>query len=465
MTINTSETTGLTLNNIVAILLTALVIRILNWASLDEPTLYAFAEDSPIYWDGAKSWLDSGYFSRPAVDGFTPETERVPLYHLFLVPFRWAFGDLLWPVLVAQSLLDAGTCVLIGMLGAQLTRPTGLLAGLLAATWPNLVIHSQLILSDSLFLFLFTGVLYFTSQYLRTARLTDAMIVGMLCGGAIMTRSIAFYIPISMAVSAPFISRRVLGNWRSGWLAGLAIIAASLIVISPLLWRNAQSYGSLQLTAQGGTHLLNWVVGYVHSLEKGKTFTEEARKIQKRHHAQMQRDGSKLDASNPFELSAAQVAFAKQEFSKIPLLSIAKGWLYGAALNLGAPAVVMDPRVRAYNRKSLMDSSGSSLMGRIWAFLDGNDPNYLTWVVIGLVSSVLCVALQFYGWIVLLRHAVWPAVFGALAIGYFLLINGPVGTPKYRLPFEPVLIVFQALALLALVRRFVGPRSSLENSP
>ena len=462
MAIDLSETAGLTRSNLVAIFLAALVIRILNWISIDDPALYAFAGDSPIYWDGAKAWLDSGYFSRAEGGGFVPETERVPLYHLFLVPFRWIFDDMLWPVLIAQSILDTGTCTLIGLLGAQLTRSTGLLAGLLAAAWPNLVIHSQLILSDSLFLFLFTGVLYFASKYLKSARLTDAVVVGVLCGGAIMTRSVALYIPISMAISAPFISRKILGNWRSGLFASIAILGAGLVVVSPLLLRNANNYDSFQLTAQGGTHLLNWVVGYVNSLEKGKTFTEEAQKIQERHRLQMQRNGLEVNTSNPFKAAAMQVTFAKQEFRKIPIQSVLKAWLYGAALNLGTPAVIMDPRIRTYNRNSLMDSRGTSVMGRLWSFLEGNDPTYLTWVAIGLIASTFCVGLQFYGWIVLMRHTVWPALFGTLAIGYFLLVNGPVGTPKYRLPFEPVLIVFQALALLTLFRRFQRkPASSL----
>ncbi|MDA0239176.1 MAG: glycosyltransferase family 39 protein [Proteobacteria bacterium] len=462
MAIDLSETAGLTRSNLVAIFLAALVIRILNWISIDDPSLYAFAGDSPIYWDGAKAWLDSGYFSRAEGGGFVPETERVPLYHLFLVPFRWIFDDMLWPVLIAQSILDTGTCMLIGLLGAQLTRSTGLLAGLLAAAWPNLVIHSQLILSDSLFLFLFTGVLYFASKYLKSARLADAVVVGILCGGAIMTRSVALYIPISMAISAPFISRKILGNWHSGLFASIAILGAGLVVVSPLLLRNANNYDSFQLTAQGGTHLLNWVVGYVNSLEKGKTFTEEAQKIQERHRFQMQRNGLEVNISNPFEAAAMQVAFAKQEFRKIPIQSVLKAWLYGAALNLGTPAVIMDPRIRTYNRNSLMDSRGTSVMGRLWSFLEGNDPTYLTWVAIGLIASTFCVGLQFYGWIVLMRHTVWPALFGTLAIGYFLLVNGPVGTPKYRLPFEPILIVFQALALLTLFRRFQRkPASSL----
>jgi len=43
-------------------------------------------------------------------------------------------------------------------------------------------------------------------------------------------------------------------------------------------------------------------------------------------------------------------------------------------------------------------------------------------------------------------------------IAYFLLLNGPVATPKYRLPMEPVLIVLAAipLAWMAQRRRRIG---------
>ena len=55
--------------------------------------------------------------------------------------------------------------------------------------------------------------------------------------------------------------------------------------------------------------------------------------------------------------------------------------------------------------------------------------------------------LQFAGLIISLRLYFWPAIFGCLIVAYFLLINGPIGAPKYRLPFEPVMIIFQAVAL------------------
>jgi hypothetical protein len=42
---------------------------------------------------------------------------------------------------------------------------------------------------------------------------------------------------------------------------------------------------------------------------------------------------------------------------------------------------------------------------------------------------------------------------------YFLLISGPIVSPKYRLPFEPGLIILQAMALVDLwpwLKRLTG---------
>ena len=94
----------------------AIVARLANLLSIEDIGEFALAEDSPIYWQGAKAWLDAGYFSRATSSGYVLETERVPLYHLFLVPFRWAFGELLAPTLVVQSIVDACTCVMIAKL-------------------------------------------------------------------------------------------------------------------------------------------------------------------------------------------------------------------------------------------------------------------------------------------------------------------------------------------------------------
>ena len=72
-----------------AIIVAALAVRFLNLASIDDLNVYAQIEDSPIYWNGAQAWIESGYFSRKSIYGFVPETERMPLYHFNCYTFNY----------------------------------------------------------------------------------------------------------------------------------------------------------------------------------------------------------------------------------------------------------------------------------------------------------------------------------------------------------------------------------------
>ena len=51
-----------------------------------------------------------------------PQTERVPGYHIFLIPFRWIFGDMVFPALAGQAVIGALTCVVIAVIGCFRTQ-------------------------------------------------------------------------------------------------------------------------------------------------------------------------------------------------------------------------------------------------------------------------------------------------------------------------------------------------------
>jgi hypothetical protein len=62
------------------------------------------------------------------------------------------------------------------------------------------------------------------------------------------------------------------------------------------------------------------------------------------------------------------------------------------------------------------------------------------------MSGISCL-LQALGFARLARSRPWASVFAGLLVLYVLLISGPVYSPKYRLPIEPVLIVLTALGI------------------
>jgi len=159
---------------------------------------------------------------------------------------------------------------------------------------------------------------------------------------------------------------------------------------------------------------------------------------------------SGVDTANPFETSRAASRVALEAIQSYPVSAVVKAWGIGAVLNLAAPALAVDPRLRALPHPSFDAMPDGGLIARAVTFLAAASPAYVAAMVGGLAFSGLFLILQAYGFVLLARIAPWAAAFAALCVGYFLVVNGPVGSPKYRLPFEPVLIVLAALALCDL---------------
>jgi hypothetical protein len=51
------------------------------------------------------------------------------------------------------------------------------------------------------------------------------------------------------------------------------------------------------------------------------------------------------------------------------------------------------------------------------------------------------------------KRAAWPLLLLLAWIGYVLAIDGPIASPKYRLPLEPIFAVFTGVALARASQR------------
>jgi 4-amino-4-deoxy-L-arabinose transferase-like glycosyltransferase len=96
----------------------------------------------------------------------TPTAYYPPGYPLFLAVIQWVLdrvglGDhLVLAAGVVQALLGGVTAGAVVVVGRRLGgNRVGVIAGLLVACWPNLVVHSSLMLSESLFLAVFAVLL------------------------------------------------------------------------------------------------------------------------------------------------------------------------------------------------------------------------------------------------------------------------------------------------------------------
>lgn len=441
----------------------ALVLRVGNALWLAGTPAHFLLEDAQMYWGAAETLRATGTLGQVGGDGVSiPITDRVPGYILFVAAVQAVAGAHPLAVALVQAGLDTATCVLIALLGGMLTPGLGRLGGLLAAVWPNLIIHSGVVLTETLFLLLFTTMLLFCARFLARARLVDAAAAALLCGLALMVRPVVQFLPAALAVAAPAViawharRHRPGGRpWRRLVAAPLLVVGLGLLPASPLIGHNLATHGTVSLTDQGGTHLLYWVVPRVAAAADGTPHAAAAAEARRRLNARLSPAGLSEDELPPFVRSRAQTETALTLLAERSPAVLAMAWARGMAINLAAPALAIDPRVRALPHRSFYHIPETGIAARLRTYLFGEHRLFGLIVGTALAAALATSLVQAWGCVRLLRQVPWAALFGGLCIAYFLLLTGPVVSPKYRLPVEPILILWAAAALLP--RRHLMP--------
>ncbi|MDA8882537.1 glycosyltransferase family 39 protein [Alphaproteobacteria bacterium] len=402
-------------------------------------------EDAKMYWNIANS--GQGLLDTARI-AFFHEDERVPGYTLFLAATISLFGSHFLPILLIQCLLDSITCLMIMMLGRHVFPTSFWLFGFLAAAWPNLIIHSGMILTDTLFIFFFTAFLLSFVWLLEKQNVSYVLMVGVMLGIATMTRPITQFIIFLTPIMVTIMLLCAKVRLRDALLQSIIICLVSLSFLSPILIKNIQNYGSFALTSQNGAHLQNWVAAEIVMLRDGISRTEAIAKMSAKTD-QAIADLPLASQINPFIISAQHVKTATDEISTSPPYIILQSWAQGVMVNLAAPAIMIDKRVRSLPHLSFSGDTSGSLITRLQQFIAGSSKAYVTILLVSIGGAGIVSIIQFSGFFVQLRLTPILAILGFLTMAYFMIINGPVASPKYRLPTEPILIIWLGCGLYA----------------
>ncbi len=439
--------------NYLFIFFVALLVRTINLLFIDNTGSHALMEDALIYWEGAQSWKESGFFSRTVNETFFPETERVPIYFILLLFIRSFLSEALIVTLFCQAILDSVSCVIIYRLGTMINKQTGLFSAIFSIFSFNLILHSSFILTETLFLFFMCCLLLFSAEFVLKFSWKSVISVGIFCGLAIMTRSIVFLLPIAIAILGPVITYIQSRNWIRGVNAGLVVLVISGVITSPILYRNWTQFNSLHLTSQNGVFFLDWGIGVIKSLETGKGFSDISSELNKSVEKEIKMTYGEKEQLNPFEISDIRLEVAKNKFLKLSTYSILNGLIYGVTNNLLSPAIAIDPRVRSLNSSSFYNTPGKGLIEKVINFVSNNNNWYLVFLTIAVVTSIFFVILQATGFILIFKSNYLLGFLIMFYVMYFLIICGPVGSPKYRIPIEPALIILQSYAIAWFILR------------
>ncbi|MEX2650554.1 MAG: glycosyltransferase family 39 protein [Alphaproteobacteria bacterium] len=432
---------------VLVVFLVALGVRLAYLWAVYDGTPSLLQPDSPTYLMLARDFIDTGGFNTVTGLGIEPETERMPLYVLWLAAFRAGVGpDALWPVL-GQAVIDALTCVLITLIARRIDPRLALPAGLLAAFNLTMIAAAGVVLTDTLFLALLAGWMLATVECLERPSTGCAVFAGLLLGLATLTRAMMQFFPPLLALV--LLAGALRRGQRLGPSLGLAALGLGvcLAVMAPLAARNLASFGHLALTSQGGTHALHWVMPAALEFAEHRPFEDGQELMRGRLEAV-----SPVHSANPFVESARAMAVARAAAAQLGVVRLAKAWLAGATVNLAAPSVFAVPPIQRLERPSFYATPGDGLMAKLANYVTSTRSSLVLALLAGSVAATLAVRLvQLVGLFARRRELAGAAwLFLLLVAAYVVVVTGPVTGVKYRLPLEPLLTILTAAGLVRL---------------
>lgn len=422
-------------------------------------------EDQSLYISMARLIQDSG------LDALT--SERVFGYPLFLSVVMFLFGHGLYGVLGVQAVIDSFSCVLAGRMAEAVLGRGFLFAGLLSALNLNMVILSGMVLTDSLFLCLFSLFLLFLIRFLHGRRTTDYISCLLFLVVATAVRSVSYYlIPCVMLALAGWSGLAGITTRRIAFqlMVGVAIFGA---ILGPQHMRNWQRYETFSLVSQGGTHLLGWVVPAVYQYSGRGSYQEGQDLANARLQQTMAADGLLALPENPFAASRYLAEIAGQTLRDLGWVNVIKAWSVGAVINFLAPSSAFAPAVRAMEHPSFYGTPGDGVVQKLWNYLtDSSGVLYLFLLVIGTFTSLVF----FFGFVVGLwgvirqslasraaNNTLGSVIFLGAIVAYFVGVTGPIIGGKYRLPIEPIMTIFVVGAGYRYVRRGLREGTKVSN--
>jgi 4-amino-4-deoxy-L-arabinose transferase-like glycosyltransferase len=222
----------------------------------------AVVDDSRLYADIAKNWLQHGVYGITNSGAIMPTLSRLPGYPAFLAAMFWLFGtDNFRAVLLLQVVFDLATCVLIADMARRLfCGRAAKIAFLLAALCPFLANYSATALTETLEIFFTALALNLALGGLNIGGMSRRPALtwlgcGLAIGGAILLRPDG---GILLAAVGGYLFWLLL---RTLWRVGTASLARSFSPASLVLAGTLLATGAL-------APLVPWTIRNLHTFHR-----------------------------------------------------------------------------------------------------------------------------------------------------------------------------------------------------
>ena len=377
----------------------------------------------------------------------------MPLYQwLTTLPFLIFGNNGAIAYVLIQGAFDSGTCVLVFAIAKSIDTRIAFWSSVAAVFNPTQIVLSALIYNDTVFTFFVALTFYGISRWRSKVSWPNALLIGCALGGAVSIR--ISIVPWAIG-AVGLLGILALGETlrKSDVVKLICVAAIFCAALSVIAVRNVSQYGTYSLTPQGGDYLAFYVFPLAKEAQDRTPFAVSLE-------AMMRRTAERFGppAKNPFEQSARYQEIGREALhSEIQFSSLVKSWAFGILINLTSPAHLLSPPVAHLPREGFYGTAGNSFTEKVFNFVFSSGNKTYSWLLIVGAAGLFCFrVIQCFGVYALLRNRIDLVIIllAASWLVYLLLLNGPIASPKYRLPLEPLFDIMTGAGLMTIANRW-----------
>lgn len=425
------------------IIIINLILRSFFFFNLNDGTLQF--SDQTKYLAISETLLNQSTFDDPHL------IQRAPLYPLIIFLIRSVLDNLYF-VIIVQNLIGILSLFLIYNTCKIIDRKLAYLSTLLYSVNLNVILYENLILTEGIFTSFFVLSIFFLLKFIKKQKLSLLIYLSITLAISALIRPQIYYFLIIIFIIIFFLLKNSFQEKVKFFLIFLIIFKSIIFVWE---FRNYKVHGNKFFVIAKEVNLIGYYLPhfdqyeYKIDLQKAK----KNRKIKWEKYLSEIND-EKIEQNNLIFKENLAVKYTLEELKKYQLSSLIKANLAGSIKTILTPSYVDIGYFYKLKKISFSSTEGFSFLEQSLNFIKKvykTNLTYFVLLVLNLTLIFLIRIIQIYGLIILFEKNTKISILSILIIFFFIFLLGPLGGPKYRVPFEIFFSIYLSYGILGLI--------------
>lgn len=314
----------------------------------------------------------------------------------------------------------------------------------------NIILYSQLILTESIILPLSIILFYLIFDQYYSSHKSNFAKIAIIFGLISLIRPQFIYISPLIILFPLFIKsekKKIQNIFK--------LFFIFFFIINFWLIRNVIVYNTYSLSASKVPNIVGWYIPIIDQKYSNISFKEAVKKTEEKWKIYKNNIDNE-DMSNLFIQDKYAFDFFTKNFDKFPFYEILYTWIYGSIKTLFSPGVAELSYWMKIKKTNFSSIKSDSIFQQVKKYVFNNENKFygillLTSLsVISVIRFISFFSLKFF----LKKNNITLFLFLILMILINLALIGPLGSARYRVFIDPILILFFSIGLDHLIKNY-----------